>query len=375
MQNLLRFFADLWTITEFDSPELREYADEQLLQETRQGLKVISTLLILLILAAMLLFKQLGNIEDSFNLNYFWVMALAAHINISARVVGDIKTLHALGITLLVISATAYVFIAHQSGDFNPLLIANIVLLFMFIPLMPWGLREAIAVVLAIYGLLTLSIWGVKERFNDEILRVIQFFLLSAGVTSLVLVIRSTLIRKQELKAHFDLKKAHAELYALSNIDPLTGAWNRRYTETAIEQLIQRFKNTHSHFFFAVLDLNKFKQLNDQFGHDFGDQVLTLTSQAITDELGKKGFLIRIGGDEFIVLMVGLDPEKFFSRCIQLLHKQITTIHKQAVYGFSWGGIEVALQPVNDVESIYHRADQALYKQKNANRLQRADLG
>lgn len=96
----------------------------------------MSLLLLLLVLAALFVFTQDNGYSD-FNQNYIWVMVMAVHINLSARVIWDIKTLHLLGMTLLIISATAFVMIAHQEGQFSPLLLPNIALLFMTVPMIP----------------------------------------------------------------------------------------------------------------------------------------------------------------------------------------------------------------------------------------------
>lgn len=361
------FFNELWSINDFDDPDLNSFAQQQLTAETRQGLKVMSTLLVLLILAAMLLFKQMSLI-NGFSLNYFWVMALASHINISARVVSDIKTLHALGMTLLVISATAYVFIAHQTGDFSPLLLANIVLLFMIIPMIPWGVREASLIIALIYLLLTLSALKVGGRFDQETFKVLQFFLLAAGTSSLILVMRSTLIRKKELLAHFKLQKAHAELYTLSNVDPLTGAWNRRYTNSAISNLVGAFKNKFDPLHFIILDLDNFKALNDTFGHDFGDRVLILLSQTILKTVADRGYLIRIGGDEFILLLAGFDANDFMKKINAEIKALVSREQEQAKFGLSWGIVTLPMAPIRDSESVYQQADRALYAHKQSTR-------
>ena len=365
MQLILNFFGTLWSIYNFKDPDMDSYAREQLIAETQQGLKVMSTLLILLILIAMLLFKQMSLI-NSFSLNYFWVIALATHINVSARIVKDIKTLHALGITLLVISATAYVFIAHQAGGFSPLLLANIVLLFMIIPMVPWGLREALLVILAIYTLLTFSTLSVGGRFDSETLKVLQFFLLAAGSTSLILVIRATLVRKKELLAHFRLHKAHAEMHAMANVDPLTGAWNRRYITEGVDNLVKRFRGVHDQLHFIIFDLDKFKVLNDTFGHDFGDRVLLIVSKQITQAIEEHGYLIRIGGDEFVLLLVGIEPEAFLQSIRQQVFDLVRQEKTKAVFGMSWGIVSVPLAPLKDAEGVYQLADQALYQHKQS---------
>jgi len=358
------FFNKLWSIYNFKDPDLNNFAQQQLIAETQSGLKIMSTLLILLILLAMLFFKQMSLISG-YSLNYFWVIALAAHINISSRIVSEIKTLHALGMTLLVISATAYVFIAHQTGGFSPLLLANIVLLFMVIPMIPWGLREASLVILAIYSLLTFSTVFSNSTFDYETLKILQFFLLAAGVTSLILVIRSTLLRKKELIAHFDLQKAHSELYTLSNVDPLTGAWNRRYTNQANIDLVNSFKGTYNELHFIIFDLDKFKSLNDTFGHDFGDRVLIILSKTIMQAAEKKGHLIRIGGDEFILLLVGFEANEFMLKIRSDIKSVLAKEQQDAIFDLSWGIKTVPLAYIEDSESIYQQADSALYKHKN----------
>jgi diguanylate cyclase (GGDEF)-like protein len=357
----------IWSITGFSNQGIAALAQERLVGEIQQGLKVMSTLLILLVLGAMLFFKQMSLI-NTYSLNYFWVMALAAHINISARLISDIKTLHALGMTLLVISATAYVFIAHQAGGFSPLLLVNIVLLFMIIPMIPWGLREAGVVILAIYLLLTLSTLNASSHFDTENLRILQFFLLASGLTSLLLVIRSTLIRKNELTSHFELQQAHADLFTLAHLDPLTGAWNRRYTELALQSLIKDFKNSSRFFHFVIIDLDGFKSVNDTFGHEFGDRVLILFSQTILKTIGSHGYLIRIGGDEFILLLVHETPQSLIAELEINIRRQVTQDQPNAVFGMSWGLVTLPLEPVSDLESVYQSVDKTLYARKLANR-------
>jgi diguanylate cyclase (GGDEF)-like protein len=357
----------LWSITGFNSQSLTVFAQQHLVSEIQQGLKLMSGLLFILALSAMLFFKA-ENPLQAYSLNYFWVLALAVHINISTRMVTEIKTLHLLGMTLLVISATAYVFIAHQTGSFSPLLLANIVFLFMIIPMIPWGLREAGTVILAIYLLLTLSSLSVKGRFDDESIRILQFFLLATGLTSLVLVIRATMTRKNELVAHFDLKKAHEDLYSLSNMDPLTGAWNRRYLQSALNNLVQNFQASLNQFYFAIFDLDKFKQLNDDFGHEFGDRVLQITSSIVKAELENKGYLIRIGGDEFVILMVHQNPVDIIEKCCLAIKTELKTQNSAAIFAMSYGIVSAPLQMTCDLEALYQQADKALYVNKQANR-------
>ena len=370
MRSKIRILKKLWAINDFQDSDLAWFADRQLVGDTRRGLMSMSLLLLILVLLALFVFRE-ENVQTGFNQNYFWVMVMAVHINLSARVIGDIKTLHLLGMTLLIISATAYVMIAHQEGAFSPLLLANIALLFMTVPMIPWGLREATCVVMCIYLLLTLSTSSVTGRFDVDTIWALQFFMLAAGMTSLVLVLRGSLIRKNEIISHYELKKAHADLFKLSNQDPLTGAWNRRYMKVARDKLIDRFRH-FDRFNFIIFDLDSFKELNDNFGHEFGDQVLILTSTVIHEKVGDFGYLIRIGGDEFVLLLIHDDPEQVLRDIVAEICDKVRRENNQAFFDMSWGCVSVPLRHNENMEHYYRLADQALYQQKMQKRNQDA---
>lgn len=372
MSNKLKFLADIWSVTAFAEKELSEFANQQMIDETRDGLKFMSFLLLCLVMVALLIFNSM-TLDTGHHQNYFLVMMLAIHINISARSVMDIKTLHLLGMALLIISATAFVLVAHQAGGFNPLLIANIVLLFMTVPFIPWGLKEALLVIASIYTLLTLSTISVADRFDNDSLWALQFFLLSAGATSLALVLRSALLRKREIVSHFELKKAHAELYKQSNQDALTGAWNRRYLKTAFDDLGQNFSMFYDTFHFVIFDLDDFKVMNDVFGHEFGDEVLKITSDTIHEKLDDKGYLIRIGGDEFVMLMVHKNPDRIIQDCLDSIRTIVMEKKQSAIFSMSWGIASAPLQPIGDLKGLYQKADEALYIKKQSNRVKKGN--
>ena len=88
-----------------------------------------------------------------------------------------------------------------------------------------------------------------------------------------------------------------------SFIDPLTGMLNRQY----LYNLLQRYD--YSNFQILIMDLDHFKQVNDIYGHDAGDEVLRTVSQRISSSIRKKDTLIRYGGEEFLLLIWDKDPE------------------------------------------------------------------
>jgi len=98
-----------------------------------------------------------------------------------------------------------------------------------------------------------------------------------------------------EAKAQGERKKAIT--------DPLTGVYNRRYMEEKIQESWVEAKSGNSLFSLMMVDLNKFKLINDTFGHSAGDRVLKATSETILTHCRNTDFTFRFGGDEFLILL------------------------------------------------------------------------
>lgn len=364
MKDNLDWLAQFWSSTGFSNKELTAYATEKLVEETRRGVMAMSLLMLGLILTALLFYLRLG-LEPVYLYAYGLVAALALHVYFSARTLGELKVLYLLGITLLTISASAFVSIAHQTNSFSILLFANIVLLFMAVPIVPWGLREAGAVIFIIYILLTLSTGGVADRFNSDTLWVLQFLMLAAGVMSIVQVARSVRVRKDDITARFDLEQARAHLYQLSNIDPLTGAWNRRYLTTALARLVDDYGESGQDLQYALFDIDDFKQLNDSCGHDFGDRVLQCIGEKFTQCLSGNGHLVRLGGDEFALLLVETQPHELIDSILKSISEEFEDAPGcDLPVTLSYGLSSAPLGADAPLEELYVRADEALYRSK-----------
>lgn len=98
---------------------------------------------------------------------------------------------------------------------------------------------------------------------------------------------------------NLELSKMRCNLEHLSYLDPLTGILNRRGILEKLEQLI---KDHPKPFLLCYVDLNDFKQINDQYGHNVGDRVLNGFAQIVKRNLKQNHFFGRIGGDEFLIL-------------------------------------------------------------------------
>ena len=99
-------------------------------------------------------------------------------------------------------------------------------------------------------------------------------------------------------------KKAEQALQRAADHDPLTDLLNRRAGLAAIQERLEQSKSNCERFAVFVLDLDKFKAINDSFSHETGDTALVQFSEVIADLVGEHGVVCRMGGDEF---QIGLD--------------------------------------------------------------------
>jgi diguanylate cyclase (GGDEF)-like protein len=85
-----------------------------------------------------------------------------------------------------------------------------------------------------------------------------------------------------------------------------------------LDEVLESARQTGSVLAVLVTDMDGFKQVNDQFGHAAGNQVLELTAQAFRETIRDGDYAARMGGDEFVMLMPGVQPDVIRERCVQL---------------------------------------------------------
>jgi len=368
-----RKITALWSITGFAAEDLNRYAEGFMTHEVRRGVMTLGIVSLLLLAGAAFLYRSLG-----FSHMYVYtcgVLALLAlHVTLSSRTVKQTQVLYLLSITLLVVSGSAFVLLAHQTGSFSAALLSSVVLLFMVVPMVPWGLREASAVVLLIYLLFTLSTLSVAGRFDVKTLWILQFMMLGAAMVTLTIVARHVGVRKNDIRARFDLENAHQQMERLSYEDGLTGAWNRRFLDVQFKRLLRRFREQGRRVSFALLDVDDFKLFNDGCGHTYGDTVLQSLVQALRKQLGEQNYVFRVGGDEFALLFDRVDARRCLSAAASDARLLVPPPDADSAppLCFSIGVIEVPDSCETDLETLYKEADKALYlakTRKNTNDL------
>ncbi len=357
---------DAWQASAFHSEELAVFARNATLNETRHGLVMLSLVLLVIFASGATLFHFFS--FSSYTVYTTCLLAvLAAHVMISANAARDARALYLLGTTLIMISGTAFVLLAQRAGDFNQVLFASVALLFMVAPLVPWGLREAMLVTGLVYGTFTLSTLTSIKQFDNETLWSLQFIMVSAGLISLMLVARNTCIRKDDIRTRYDLEQANRKMLYLSNKDPLTGAWNRRFLKNMFDRFTVGRHLRSEPYHFAYVDVDDFKPMNDTCGHDYGDEVLRTLSTVFTEAVGDDGYFVRMGGDEFAMLFSADDPQSLLDSAWQTFNASMPPRRDCTVLpvGLSIGLVTAQPGQTLTLGEVSREADHVLYQAKD----------
>ncbi len=363
---LCRFLLPIWDVTGFKEDEMQSYSSEKLLVETRRGLVMLCT-----VFALMMLFQSgfYYLIQENISSIYTCMLlsVLAGHVALSSRSLTDLKSIHLLGMTILVVSGVAFILLAQQTGTFNNTLFVSITMLFMVIPMVPWGLREGLATTAIIYATFTLSTSTRIDHFDQSSLWILQFVMIGSAVISLLLVARNAGVRKLDLQSRFDLEQAHNQIMVLSNKDPLTGAWNRRYFAEQFATDIEQHLYEKKCHFFACLDIDDFKPLNDTYGHTFGDHVLQWLVQALKDQLGDESIVVRMGGDEFALFFASENPAALFEQVQENVRNLMRSFERNRSnkIGLSVGIVSIGADDAVNLDCWYRQADLAMYRAKD----------
>jgi diguanylate cyclase (GGDEF)-like protein len=173
-----------------------------------------------------------------------------------------------------------------------------------------------------------------------------------------------------------ELKKSNELLKELSNTDPLTHLYNRRHLTKTLNSELIRAQRSGNCLSLVMLDIDHFKKINDTYGHQNGDKVLSAIAKLTQAQLRCYDLAARYGGEEFVLVLPGT-PLAGGEEVARRLRNQVQTISfeppmENLTVTISLG---VALFPspsVNDMESLIRQADEALYraKQNGRNRIE-----
>jgi len=157
-----------------------------------------------------------------------------------------------------------------------------------------------------------------------------------------------------------------AALETMSLTDPLTGVGNRRKLDEGLAREISRVRRYGGKMSFLLADLDRFKSINDEFGHDAGDSVLRAIARTMASMVRDTDLVTRLGGDEFCIAMpgVGGSDAKLLAERMQLRLEQAVVFPLTAPLTASFGVVQ--LRNGETAESLLHRADQTMYRAKTS---------
>lgn len=218
-----------------------------------------------------------------------------------------------------------------------------------------------------------LAIWGVNSAFlafagQQSMLLLPLLILVSAYFLQSTALAKLSMLRNESLsrKAR-DLAESNEELALAASTDTLTQLLNRRACLERFEALIEQYKRQKQPFAVAIIDLDHFKSVNDTYGHDVGDQVLKIFAQQISSCKRQYDIAARWGGEEFVLLLPGVDAELAQAVLERLRHNASVT-----VINTSGGALKITISvgvaqfsdELNSPEEAVALADKALYKAK-----------
>lgn len=173
-------------------------------------------------------------------------------------------------------------------------------------------------------------------------------------------------VSPSNLEAHY-----HAEVHQRTILDGLTGVYNRRYFLDMLEREIARNERHHRVFSLVILDLDLFKQINDDLGHLAGDDILQALGAVLRKRVRRNDTAARIGGEEFAILL----PETRLDSALEVAEdvRQAVSDHEfragdRTIALTTSAGVAQWLPEMQSASEILRAADEALYAAKEAGR-------
>lgn len=234
-------------------------------------------------------------------------------------------------------------------------------------------LPQAALVVMAIVTVPYLAYYaGLRDHvflaiaMNIFLVNLVIIQVLLNGYSGFVQVVKSRLELMAKQKETEELSRENARL---AHTDPLTGLPNRRHFFAIVDQHIEEVKDSGKSFYVGVVDLDRFKPVNDTYGHNFGDQLLMEVGQRLASIVSDELQICRIGGDEFGVLMTGdvSDPQGYGQQICDLVSMPYKVGETRVTIGCSCGLANFP-EAGKSSHELFDRSDYALYNSKSVRR-------
>ena len=201
-----------------------------------------------------------------------------------------------------------------------------------------------------------------SEKHQQDAL--FQRYLLAFLFTIIVIVLTAFLFQRRYTK----------RVIAISIRDSLSGLFNRRYTFQVLNKLMSSLSEHKGQLSIILLDIDNFKQINDQYGHPYGDQVIRMIAEICQSSLRAEDVMGRIGGEEFLCVL----PRTSISSCKKIAERMLTQVEKypfcdqsKKVFHTTISiGVANASSSKVSTDTLILQADKALYHSKHAGKNQ-----
>ncbi|MBJ6726210.1 diguanylate cyclase [Geomesophilobacter sediminis] len=169
-----------------------------------------------------------------------------------------------------------------------------------------------------------------------------------------------------------ELRRANEQLTRLTNTDDLTGLFNRRYLTDSLSNEFIRAQRYQDNLTLVIFDIDHFKVINDNYGHQNGDHVLAAVAAAAQQGLRPYDVAARYGGEEFVMVIPGATLAEGVA-----VAERLRVAVQNLSFPAPMEGVKVTISlgvanypaaPVSDIASLFHLADQALYRAKQTGR-------
>ncbi len=231
-----------------------------------------------------------------------------------------------------------------------------------------------IAIIIAIVELFIMLFLGnLPHKMDGDNMMFSGIVMLSISNALLLIIFSTPLTYFLVVKPFIDERDvAIAKISTLAHYDGLTNIANRRLINQNLKILIAHCARRKVYGALVMIDLDNFKPINDQYGHDAGDAILIEIANRLTSSMRTEDVVGRIGGDEFVILIDSLDNNKqiatekalgFAERLHDLINQPLEYAGERLIVGSSIGITFLGFENIT-IDTAFKRADIAMYRAK-----------
>jgi two-component system cell cycle response regulator len=211
---------------------------------------------------------------------------------------------------------------------------------------------------------------AIRKGATDYVVKVGDYLFTIPLVIEKNLTVAALIKEKEELRRQLEAKNEQLEQMAAT--DALTGVYNRRHFSRVIDQLFAESQRYDKDLACVMIDLDGYKQLNDTFGHQVGDQLLVMAGKVISANMRRMDVAARYGGDEFVLLLPQAASEEASLAASRIREEfyqaSATLLRRQEGVSMSIGVSSLKTNHAGTADQLVAQADAALYKSKQQGR-------